>query len=222
MKGFIFAAASLWELCLCFWLHTGIFPELSSWLPSALILCNIPLTRQRRQRGRCQILILLLHKTFSRWSPHSAFWWLPQSLPGPRSSDAHRSDCINMPIVCIPLCSGPVSSAGDGSSCDLSPVFRISDTSVLRVREYSVFTGQTLADCKLVKLTKLKFFSTLKTIPICHLSLSRINLRIQLSEWHHIAFNSSFFSTSSYFYNSRISNIQSNEFLIWSNFREFK
>ena len=105
MKGFIFAAASLWELCLCFWLHTGIFPELSSWLPSALILCNIPLTRQRRQRGRCQILILLLHKTFSRWSPHSAFWWLPQSLPGPRSSDAHRSDCINMPIVCIPLCS---------------------------------------------------------------------------------------------------------------------
>ena len=99
----------------------------------------------------------------------------------------------------MPLCSGPVSSAGDGSSCDLSPVFRISDTSVLRVREYSVFTGQTLADCKLVKLTKLKFFSTLKTIPICHLSLSRINLRIQLSEWHHIAFNSSFFSTSSYF-----------------------
>ena len=35
-------------------------------------------------------------------------FWLPQSLPGPRSSVAHRSDCINIPIVQWPrvICRG--------------------------------------------------------------------------------------------------------------------
>lgn len=60
-----------------------------------------------------------------------------------RSSDVHRSNRVNLPIVsrAIAFCSVHVSSAGDGSSYNLSPVFRNSDTLLLFSRSYRILTS---------------------------------------------------------------------------------
>ena len=75
------------------------------------------------------------YKTFSRWSPRPRCFLLPQSLPGP----AHQLVIAQSALTshCQPIVQCPRVSCREGSSCDLSPVFRISDTLVLRVGEYS-------------------------------------------------------------------------------------
>ena len=74
------------------------------------------------------------YKTFSRWSPPRPRCFLPQSLPGPAHQTSIAQTASTSPLSAA-LCSGHVSSPGDGSSYDPSPVFRKSDTLVLGVRE---------------------------------------------------------------------------------------
>ena len=90
-KEFIFAAW-VWIVPVFLIAHRDI-PSAQLMAPLHSNLVQYSPTRQRR-RGRCQILILLLQNIFKMVSSPSL---LSASITS--SSDVHRSNCINLPIV---------------------------------------------------------------------------------------------------------------------------
>ena len=138
LKGFIFAS-SVWTVPVFLIAHRDIPSALHSARLMAPLHSNLVQYSPRQAEEGGVRYWFYFYKTFSRWSPRPRCFLLPQSLPGPAhqcviAQTALTSHC--QPIVQCPVCPR-VSAAGEGSSCDLSPVFRISDTLVLRVGEYS-------------------------------------------------------------------------------------
>ena len=156
LKEFIFAA-SVWTVPVFLIAHRDIpSAQLMAPLHSNLVQYS---PRQAEEGG--VRYWFYFYKTFSRWSPRPRCFLLPQSLPGPGhqcviAQTALTSHCHHsQPSVQCPVCQlqgGIIVWSVSG----IQNIWHFSVTS------WRIFTSkrfsQTLADCKLVKLTKLKFF----------------------------------------------------------------